>query len=497
MALLACSIAHGEDEKPTSPKLATNITHHSLETLSGNISYRAETGMLGLKNISGLPDASFFYIYYSCSDNASTPASSISGNGGSRPIIFSFNGGPGSSSVWMHLGFLGPQRVVIGDSGLALPPPASLEPNPHSALAQADLVFIDPITTGFSRADEAKKAGDFHDFNADIKSVSEFIRLFLTKKQKWACPKLIIGESYGTIRAVGVANYLLKEHGIGLNGIILVSSVLNFQALHTAPGSDLYYLMFLPSLSATAWYHQALAPEPQKLELSDLLKQAEQFCATEYVQKLFAGSALEKTEKDALNHKLSTLTGLSPEVVATCEQRIPMSLFSKRLLEKKGLMLGRMDSRVLGYTLDPLSPSMDYDPCLSSLLTVFSGAMNLYLQKDLATFSDEPYEILTGKVHPWRWGVENQYLNVCDRLSSTMVQNPSMKVFVVSGIYDLATPYFATEYNLRHLELPHALRKNILSKNYLAGHMPFLDKTVLVNLSADLKNFILQSCRTE
>jgi carboxypeptidase C (cathepsin A) len=503
-------VAQGEDEKKPAPNLAPSLTQHSLNIEGKSLEYQAETGLLALKKIAGLPDASFFYVYYSCSGNSVSESVTSLGKDekssttnapaqlspkNNRPIIFSFNGGPGSSSVWLHLGFLGPQRVVLSESGLALPPPADLAANPTTALSYADLVFIDPITTGFSRAEDPQKAGEFHNFNSDIKSVSEFIRLFLTKKQKWGCPKFVIGESYGTIRAVGVADYLQKEHGLALNGLILVSSVLNFQALHTAPGSDLSTLLYLPSLSASAWFHGALPPEYQKLELPELLNQAEKFSSTQYAQSLFAGSALESREKEELNRKLAQFTGLSSDLIANCEQRIPMSLFTKKILANKNQVCGRMDSRVLGDSMDPVSPNMEYDPCLSSLISVFSGAMNQYLQRDLAYLSDEPYEILTGKVHPWRWGAENQYLNVCDKLSNTMIQNPYMQVMVVSGIYDLATPYYATEYNLRHLELPQKLRANISSKTYPAGHMPFLDNAVLKNLSADVKEFVLGACR--
>jgi carboxypeptidase C (cathepsin A) len=409
---------------------------------------------------------------------------------GSRPVTFSFNGGPGSSSVWLHLGLLGPRRVEMGDVGKLLSPPYGLIDNDYSLLDVSDLVFIDPVSTGYSRAAPGEKADQFHGFKKDIESVAEFIRLYLTRYGRWSSPKFLIGESYGTTRAAGLAGHLQEKLGIYLNGVMLVSVILNFQTGRFTPGNDLPFILFLPTYTATAWYHRRLEDD-LLADLSQALAQAERFARGEYTLALMQGDALPEAEADSLARKLARFTGLSVDYVRRSDLRIGNMRFIKELLRDQRRTTGRLDSRFTGIDRDAAGETFEFDPSMAAIQGPYTAALNDYVRRELKFESDLPYEILTSRVHPWSFKEhENQFLNVAETLRKAMTANPYLRVFVANGFYDLATPYFATEYTFNHIGLDQSLRSNISMSHYEAGHMMYMHQPSLAKLKLDLSDFV-------
>lgn len=408
-----------------------------------------------------------------------------------RPISFSFNGGPGSSSVWLHLGVFGPQRIEYGDAmGHPGPPPYKLVDNESSLLGETDWVFIDPVSTGFSRTQGDTPGSKFHGVEQDIASVGEFIRRFLTTEERWASPKFIAGESYGTTRAAGLADYLHERHGITLNGVVLISTVLDFATIQFNVGHDLPYVLFLPSFAATAHHYGKLSPELQALSLDAFLDQAEDFAGGEYASALFKGTSLSDAEFNAVADRMAELTGLSPEYVRHAKLRVSQSRFSKELLrDEGGQTVGRFDSRYIGIDRDDAGERYSYDPSYAAVRGIFTQTFNDYLRRKLGYKSDLSYEILTGRVHPWDYGNagNNRSVNTADRLRDVMQQQPHMKLFVASGRFDLATPYYATEYVINHMMLRENVQPNVSLFDYGAGHMMYLNKPDREKLSRDLK----------
>lgn len=436
------------------------------------------------------PKASIFFIAYT-RDDVSDKAK--------RPLTFSFNGGPGSSSVWLHLGILGPKRVLLKESGEPLPPPYRLVENEFSLLDVTDLVFIDPVSTGFSRPVVGEKAKEFHGFKKDIQSVGDFIRLYTSRYQRWTSPKFLIGESYGTTRAAGLSGYLQERLGMYLNGIMLVSSVLNFQTLEFDIGNDLPYLLFLPTYTATAWYHQRLPEQLQKQPLKEVLKQVEAFAAHEYALALMKGDALDEATRGEIIHTLSQYTALSEEYLDRTNLRINIYRFVKELLRELKRTVGRLDSRFVGFDRDAVGENVEHDPSMSAIMGPYTATFNDYVRGELNFVSDLPYEIL----HPnlWeKWSYaehENRYVDVSETLRKAMSINPSLKIFVANGYYDLATPYFATEYTFNHLSLDASLRGNISMGYYEAGHMMYIHLPSLRQMKADLAQFIASALPAE
>jgi len=456
------------------------VTESEVEINGKVVKYTAKAGTLMLKTDYGEKKASIFYIAYTKKD-----VNDIS----KRPITFSFNGGPGSSSVWLHMGLLGPRRAKMTDEGRMSAPPYSYENNNYSLLDQSDLVFIDPVSTGFSRAVKNEKAKQFHGVNEDIDSVGKFIKLFITRHKRWSSPKFLIGESYGTTRSAGLSKYL-QGQGMDLNGICLVSSVLDFQTLRLGKGNDLPYPLMLPSYTATAWYHKKLSPELQNKKLPELLKEVEDFALGDYATALIKGDRLNDQQKMAVSENLAKWSGLSKEYVSRSNNRINSSYYFKELLRSEGKTIGRYDSRIVGKDRSDVSDHGEYDPSYSGILGSYTACMNAYVREELKYESDMPYNILTSKVHPWNYGRwTNNYLAVSDDLRSTMNKNPYLKVFVASGYYDLATPYFATDYTFDHMDLPENIKKNVMIKYYEAGHMMYSRKKCLAELKNDLDHF--------
>ncbi len=484
-------------EKPAVPTDRIVETHHVVTIGGREIPYAVTTGTIVLKEESEKqgdkagesegekPKATVFFIAYRRID-VDDPAK--------RPLTFSFNGGPGSSSVWLHLGILGPRRVPMGDIGDLPLPPFRLESNPHSLLDETDLVFIDPVSTGYSRAVPGEKAKEFLTFKKDIESVGDFIRLYTTRYRRWLSPKFLIGESYGTTRAAGLAGYLQERHGLYLNGLMLVSSVLDFQTLHFLPSNDLPPVLYLPSYTATAWYHKKLAPELQK-NLSAAVEEARSFAFGEYSAALLRGAALGDAERRGIAGKLARLTGLSADAIDRMDLKIRIDRFTKELLRDQRRTVGRLDSRFTGIDRDAAGDVPENDPSFSNIIGPYTAAFYDYVRGDLGYESDLPYEIINLRAHEsWRFEEhENQFVEVAERLRWAMTINPHLKVFVANGYFDLATPFFATEYTFSRLGLDPSLRGNVSMAYYEAGHMMYIHVPSLVKLKTDLAKFMRES----
>jgi carboxypeptidase C (cathepsin A) len=464
-------------------------TQHTVVIDGQEIAYTATAGRIVLRREEKVeeereafkPKATIFFVAYT-RDDVPDPAD--------RPVTFSFNGGPGSSSVWLHLGLLGPRRVLMTDEGAAPPPPYRLVDNEYSLLDATDLVFVDPVTTGYSRAVSGEKPQEFHDFKRDIETVGEFIRLYTTRYERWSSPKFLIGESYGTTRAAGLAAHLQDRHGLYLNGVMLISTILNFQTARFGPGNDLPPILFLPTYTATAWYHQKLAPELQD-DLYATLEEVERFALDPYTVALMQGAELGPQAMDEIVSKLARYTGLSEAYIRQTNMRINIHRFVKELLRDRRRSVGRLDSRFTGYGPDAAGETNETDPSYDAIQGPYTATFNDYVRRELEFESDLPYEILTERVHPWRYDEhQNQYVNVGEDLRGAICRNPHLKVFVANGYFDLATPYLATRYTMNHLHLEPELRGNISMAYYEAGHMMYVHRPSLIRLKMDLAEFV-------
>lgn len=473
-------------KEPTpKPEERTVVTTHTLTINGQTINYHATAGTLLLrKDEKGTfePRASVFFVAYT-RDGVDTAT---------RPVTFAFNGGPGSSSVWMHLGALGPRRVKLKDDGTPLPPPARLVDNEFSLLDATDLVFIDPVSTGYSRPVPAAQESEFHGVHEDVQSVGEFIRLWTTRNDRWDSPKFLIGESYGTTRAAGLAGHLQEQLGMYLNGIMLVSSVLDFQTLSFNDGNDIGYIVYLPTYAASAWYHKKLAAENEAKSLKQIVDEAMAFAQGDYAAALLKGDSFSEADRNKIAGRMAELIGIAPQTILNYRLRIPQWEFSKELLRDKGLSIGRYDSRYTAFERRRVGVAPDFDPSYSALLGPMTAGLNTYMRDELNYKSDLPYEILTS-VQPWNWDSNSRYLNLTETLRRAMVFNPYLKVFVARGYYDLATPIAASQYTFDHLGLPESERGRIETHDYEAGHMMYAHRPSLEKLSDDLHGFITKA----
>ncbi len=455
------------------------ITKHQLKIGTEPLNYTATAGYMEMKDEKDTTEANLFFIAYT-KDGETDPAK--------RPILFSFNGGPGSSSVWLHMGALGPKIVQMTDEGNPLPPPYKYGDNPNTWLDKADIVFIDPMMTGYTRPAGKNAASDFTGFENDIRFVGDFIRLYLSRYKRWSSPKFVTGESYGTTRAAGLAGYLQDRHGIYVNGIILISAILDFGTVRDDRGNDLPYALQLPTFAATAWYHKKA--NPRFTSLSSLLQEVQQFSLTEYNNALVKGDRLSENERNAVIAKLQEYTGLSKEYLDQTNLRLSVGRFNKELLRREKKTVGRLDARIVGQDYDQAGEEFDYDPSYNiAIYGPYTAAINDYIRTDLKYVNDLPYEILTGRVGSWL-NSRNKYLNVAETLRGAMVTNPFLKVWICNGYYDMATPYFATDYVIHHMFLPANLQKNISFTYYEAGHMMYIHKPSLLQLKKDFVQFI-------
>ena len=475
-----------ETGKPKEPEEKLVESKHSATIGGQQVRYKAVAGTILLRDEEDKATASIFYIAYTRDEVKDLSA---------RPITFSFNGGPGSSSVWMHLGLLGPRRVRLAEDGGALPPPYKLVDNEFSVLDDTDLVFIDPVSTGYSRAIPPKDAHKFHGLREDAASVAEFIRLYVTRNKRWSSPKFVIGESYGTTRAAALSGELSQRLKMNVNGIMLVSTVLNFQTLDFNAGNDLPYVLYLPSYTTTAWFHKKLPPDLQQRSMPEVYALAEQFAAGDYSTALAAGSSLAADQHKKVVDQYARLTGLTTNFVERADLRVPLGRFASELLADERRVVGRYDSRYKGYVRDRLSSRMEQDPSYEAVAGAFASTFNDYVRTDLKYETDLSYEVLTS-VAPWNWDSSNSYVDVAETLAGALTRNPFLKVHVSSGYYDLATPLFATKYTFDHLSVDPALLSNLTLDTYTAGHMMYLNLADLKKSKIDLARFIRSSLAT-
>jgi len=488
---------------PPAPEKALTVTHHTISVGGRPVPYAATVGTLTVNTPDEQPGARVFFMAYTQDGVKDFSA---------RPLTFVFNGGPGSSSVWLHMGGWGPRRVLMTEDGFSVKPPFGLTDNENTLLDVTDLVFIDPVSTGYSRPLPGEAKTQFHGVAEDIASVGEFIRLYVTRFERWASPKLILGESYGTTRAAGLAGFLQgRTHGMYLNGIVLVSSVLDFQTIRFQPGNNLTYVLFLPHYTATAWYHKKLPAAIQQKALKDVLKEAADFAANEYSTALFKGNRMSKEETEKIAGRLAAYTGLSLEYVKQANLRIRHDRFVKELLRSEFQTVGRLDSRFRGRDADAAGENYEFDPSSAAIQGAFSTMFNHYVRTELGYKEDLPYAIY-GNVYPWNFlsspdeagpmmmpsptavrGFGGMNLNVAETLRRAMSENPFLQVFCANGYYDGATPFFGTEYTFSQIGLNGEFAGRVHMGYYEAGHMMYIHRPSHTKLKADLAEFIRKS----
>ncbi|MFC2108722.1 S10 family peptidase [Candidatus Bipolaricaulota bacterium] len=455
-------------------------TKHELTVNGQTLKYTARAGVIPLKDEFDEAEAEVFFAAYEL-DGAEACST--------RSLTFVFNGGPGSASIWLHMGALGPKRVVMEPEGWMPPPPFRYEDNQHTWLDQTDLVFIDPVGTGFSRAAKEELDKKFWGFKGDIESVGEFIRLYLTRYQRWTSPLFLAGESYGTTRAAGLAGHLVDK-GITFNGIVLISTVLDIQSIRFLKANDLPFQLFVPTYAATAWYHKKLGADLQGRELSDLMAEVKAWAGNELTVALMKGDRLGEDERQAVARQLAAYTGLELDYVLGTNLRINIFHFCKELLRGDKRSVGRLDSRFKGMEALTVTERPEFDPSMIAITPPYSAAFNHYVRSELGVETDLAYETLSFKVNEkWEW--EKGTLPATgEALRGAMAKNPYMKVFVGQGTYDLATPLLATEYMINHMNIDPAIRSNVEMMNYEAGHMFYLDVNSLTAFKADVDRFL-------
>ena len=474
-------------EKPPEPaKEESSVTDHSIKIAGQAIPYKATAGSILLKNDKDEDQALIYYTAYTRSD-----VKDIS----QRPLAFLYNGGPGSSSVWLHMGSFGPKRVVTVNADITPPAPYKLEDNPDCLLDRADLVFIDPVGTGFSKAVGKAQDKDFWGVDQDAKSLAQFVQSYVTRNNRWNSPKFLIGESYGTFRNAALGNLLQSANGIYLNGIVMISSVFDLGTLSFPLGSDLPYILYLPSYAATAWYHKVLKDGPDNLDA--FLDEARKFAKTEYANALLQGDTISEADRAAVAKKLAHFTGLSEDYILRSKLRVRLQAFMQELQLSRGLTTGRLDSRFSGPTYDLIAATANYDPQATAITGAFVAAFNMYLRDDLKFPHDREYHVYANfGENRWDWKHETGggffpgSPNVMRDFANTLIVNPRLHVELEDGYYDLATPFFEAEYATEHLGLPDNLQKNIQHKYYAAGHMMYLRPEDLTTLKNNVAAFI-------
>ncbi len=458
------------------PAPAMVITHHQI-TLHGQVlRYTAYTGMMPIRDATtGVTLGQMFYVYYAKDGVKDLQR---------RPVFFVFNGGPGSSTIWLHIGGLGPIKVALEPNGLAPAPPYHWETNPSTLLDKADLVFIDPIGTGFSRAMKPQWGKKFWGVSRDMASMAEFIRMFLVRYNRWESPKFVLGESYGTTRAADLSGYLTRQ-GIALNGVVLLSTIISTQA----NAGDNHYVSYFPTMAMTAWYHHKLAPALEKLTPEEMAHKAQQFASTTYLHALYMGHRLPAAQRRAVIAQMSQLLGLSPRFIADNNMRVSLWRFSTQLLRSQHLMTGRLDSRFTAYEMDAGSNRTAFDASDANITLAFPPAFMDYLRTQLKYKTDRVYYVLGGGIGPW----PGSY-NVVPSLEQAFARNPNMHLFVGMGYYDFATVYYGVEWTLAHLRVsPQVRAHNITTDHFLTGHMIYIDTKASAQLHADMVKFIAAS----
>jgi carboxypeptidase C (cathepsin A) len=497
LAITLCSVSmHAQEEKkdeakaehkeekqtPVPPESAVT-THHEWKAAGTSVAYTATAGNLVIHDDDDKAYGSVFYVAYT-QDGA---------NEGTRPITFLYNGGPGSSTIWLHMGSVGPVRVVTASPDATGTAPYKLLPNEYSLLGKTDLIFVDAVGTGFSKPVGKATEKDFAGTDQDVTAFQRFIERYITVNKRWNSPKYLMGESYGTTRSAALAD-ALQEKGIELNGVVLVSSILNYGV--RVPGYDTEPIAYLPSYAAIAWFHNKLAQKPA--DLKSFLDEVRRFARGQYAEALAQGDTLSDAERDAVAQKLSNYTGLSVDYLKQTNLRINPSRFRKELLRGEREIMGRYDARFEGTDVDAAGETPGYDPSDTGISGAFIAAFHDYLAHDLNDPTADTYYVSGPKVNEsWDWkhkapagrGRPMQLPYVAGDLADAMRKNPKLKVFSANGYFDLATPFFSTEYDLDHMYLEPPLRKNVEFGYYPAGHMIYLNVEALKEFRDDMNRF--------
>jgi len=490
---LAAPHANNGSSASTSVKPRQSVTHGSVNVEGHRISYTATAGTIVLRNDKGKPTATMFYVAYR-KDGVRDESK--------RPVTFFWNGGPGSSSMWLHMGAFGPDRVVTNDDSHTPPAPYKLVNNKYSLLDATDEVFVDAVGTGYSRVIGKDKGGvgkpkDFWGVDGDVKSFAQFITRYITKNHRWNSPKFLFGESYGTTRASALSAYLEMHDAMDPNGVILLSSIMNFYTDSFNAGNDLPYELWLPTYTAVAAYHHKL-PNPPK-DMHSYLRQVESFATGAYARALAAGNTLGAKKEQQIAEQLHDYTGLSVAYLKKADLRVSGMEFEHELLGDSDETVGRLDARFKGPTMDPLSQLAHYDPQAAAISSAYVSAFNHYANSVLKFHENRRYKPESGKVNQsWNWKHKNPQTgqtwpglpNVAVDLSEAMKYNPHLKVLVNAGYYDLATPFYAAKYQVDHLDIPQSLQGNVRMAYYQSGHMVYAHLPSLKKLHDNVAKFI-------
>lgn len=471
-----------KDEHYDMTEVAPVVTHHQV-TLDGKLlKYTATAGRLPIKRGDGKIEAEVFFVAYTLDGQEAAK----------RPLTFCFNGGPGSATVWLHMGAVGPKQVVLQPNGFMPAAPYRMIDNPNTLLDRSDLVFVDAIATGFSRAANAETTKKFLGVKADIEAFGEFIRLFITRYDRWPSPLFLLGESYGTTRAAGIAGYL-ADHGISFNGITLLSIAMDLGTLVWAKDNDVPYFLLVPSYCMIAAYHKRLAPDLMQ-DLARTRQEVERWAANDYASALLKGDGLTPEERQKIIDAYSRYTGLDKKLIDNANLRINVEQFTHNLLLDQKLRVGRLDGRFTGPDPEGVLDTRPYDPTEPAIVPPYTSVYNNYVRSELGYKVDMPYKVFAfeeSAFEKWEWGnAIKGFPNTAPDLRAALAKNPYLKVLVMEGYYDLATPYAAANYSIDHLNLSPDYRKNISFATYEAGHMVYLDGASHAKMKRDLVEFM-------